>query len=284
MKSIFTNVLFSFFALLISKNCLACPFWSHFGLSNCPPEIAEFPLTPTSTPQWQNINGYWRLVELNDNLIDGTLIPATVGMDGVLNNPNNVTFHGDITANSNRDSGLGFIGQDEDIKIPDYNGLHFTNALSISFWAKKTRNGFYERILYKDNNLGNEFVWGVQYIRDGRLEFNVGNTNIDSNFYVRSSSEILDTKWHHFVVTYTSCNNETSIYIDGSLDSRGSPSFNYQNWPTGLEISNGVLRLGSVRYNGNTFYGRLLLQDVALWNSTLSASEVLQIYRSQLGN
>jgi hypothetical protein len=81
---------------------------------------------------------------------------------------------------------------------------------------------------------------------------------------------VVDGNWHHLVGVWT--DGSQKLYVDGQLATSATDSMNITD---GGDASIGAINLGSFipSYNG-------LMDDVAIWNRALSASEVVGLYNS----
>jgi hypothetical protein len=70
-------------------------------------------------------------------------------------------------------------------------------------------------------------------------------------------------------VTITSA-NVVSLYVDGILNSSATS-------PSGPASTNGDVYIG--QFGGGSFYYSGLIDEVAIWNKVLNATEILQLYR-----
>jgi hypothetical protein len=95
----------------------------------------------------------------------------------------------------------------------------------------------------------------------------------DSNFYrANSSSDVNDGNWHHLAATFNG--SEMRLYVDGSLEATNTsysgdlPQNGYAVW-IGRNYS----------ADSPTGYFNGTIDEVALWNRTLSATEISNLYK-----
>jgi len=86
-----------------------------------------------------------------------------------------------------------------------------------------------------------------------------------------ANTSVLDNQWHHIVVTYNTslATDNLKIYIDGTLDNSANRQVVIQGSGTNQLII-GEYRASNF-FNGN-------IDEVAVWDSELSASDVSTIY------
>jgi hypothetical protein len=158
-------------------------------------------------------------------------------------------------------------GVDDYVNCGNDSSLQFNNLLSVSAWVKTSTSG------------------------KGILAIRVGNTATQEAFSLTSSGEvrmnngtrltantsILDNNWHHIVVTYNTslATNNLKIYIDGSLD-------NSVNRTTVIQGS-GTNYLIIGEYRASNFFNGIL-DEVSVFNSELSASDITSIYNGGVPN
>ena len=119
----------------------------------------------------------------------------------------------------------------------------------------------------KDEN-GLEYWFGISN-GDGFGTAMANETGGREDIY--SDRSITDTDWHFFTITYDGSN--IRIYIDGVLDSTTSYSDN-------------LLKSTSSVYVGHTvqwdFVFNGYIDDIGLWNRSLSSEEVEKLYSTNL--
>ena len=91
------------------------------------------------------------------------------------------------------------------------------------------------------------------------------------NDLVTEGANITNGNWYNAVCTYVSAINTRSIYLNGSLIASDNPTGTH-NVPNADNLTVGVTT--------NTEYFNGLIQNVAIYNSCLGASEILQNYQA----
>ncbi len=85
-------------------------------------------------------------------------------------------------------------------------------------------------------------------------------------------------QWYNIVVTYDSTSASKKIYINGVLNASTGTSVDAFTSTASGAVTIGADRINSARYfNGS-------IDEVAIWNRSLSASEIQNIYRKQAGD
>ncbi len=171
-----------------------------------------------------------------------------------------------------------FDGSGDFIDVQDDNSLNFgTSDFSISFWMKTSYDMpiVSENIILRKDDVGGSprrFYQVVHGQTGGADEvyFLVHDGGLtDSATY--QSPKVHDGQWHQVVAVRNS--SDVSIYFDGFLaDSEPNNNRNVDN--------DGNLKIATRDELGRYFNGSL--DEVAIWNRSLSASEIQSIY--ELGN
>ena len=163
---------------------------------------------------------------------------------------------------------LEFDGTDEYVAIADTANLRFDAAdadFSISAWVKLVAptDGGEQVIINKVDaiNDGWRFLVLDDYIG--------GNVNATTAGYVLHG--ITDTGWHHYAMTVDR-NSEGKVYVDAIL--KNTRSISAESMATTGEIKIGYKGYGTGQpLNGN-------IDEVAIWNTALSAGSISNIYNN----
>jgi hypothetical protein len=176
-------------------------------------------------------------------------------------NGNNGTVNG-ATLTTDRFGNVGkaysFNGGDNNISVSK--NQQILNYCSFSAWFKL---------------IGNQRV-NQYYIIDARISFGNNSTylNVDRDLiqtlgFSYSTSVINDNNWHQIISSYDG--SVTKIYLDGTLINQSSQG--------NLNIVLNNLRIGNSCNNNECFNGNL--DDIRIYNRTLSSDEVTALYNSE---
>ena len=169
------------------------------------------------------------------------------------------------SASFSNDYSVNFDGADDYMDIPDSTALE-TTAFTWSAWFYCTAIDRYNIIV--DTATNSNFFHGYEIFvknNDNKIKFASYHTN-DS---LDSTTVVSTNTWYHVAATHESGSDK--LYVNGSLEASGSAS----NFSTS-DAAN--LRIGSSSiYN---LYHQGLIDEVAFFNSALSASDVTAIYNS----
>ena len=150
---------------------------------------------------------------------------------------------------------MSFNGTDQYVAFP---ATPNTGDLSISFWVKYSTG--YMTYVASGDGVFRYLRFAYQF---GKLSFNSGNINYDL------TTDIKDGNWHHVVVTYNRSESTVRGYTDGSL------SETHTNKTYGP--NNNIQTIGA-NNTGSTGYFNGEIDEFAVFNTTLSASKIQQIY------
>ena len=184
---------------------------------------------------------------------------------------NSYVLEGDLAASGGGGGGLtntyslSFDGTDDKVSIAHDSSLNLTTALTISAWVKYTSGTLagYPQILSKRS--GNT-SYQLNIKNTGELYFGVDGTS-----FVTANTALSAGTWHHVAVTWTSGTGAVAFYLDGAADGTGTSK-------TTMSTNAGVLEIGKNPSFSNWYTG--LMDEFALFNSVLSASDITSIYNS----
>jgi len=142
---------------------------------------------------------------------------------------------------------------------------------SVSFWMNTSYTGISGNSIIYSVYAGAGISLNVYYLTNGTLYFLTRYSNNSTTF--TTTQTFNDSQWHHVAVTIDVPNLERKIYIDNSLVSTQSlPSASYGgSGTTGVALgTNG---------NFNTQYYKGDLDQVRIYNTALTSSQVTQLYQ-----
>ena len=167
-----------------------------------------------------------------------------------------------------------FDGADDYVDFGNGTSLQITGAFTFSVWTKLNSTvGPQSCIMSKDNGTTQRAftLWGkitnipVSYIWSGGSNYSVGGT-----------TNIADDNWHHVAVVYVP-STSLRIYVDGVLEGTNTTSI-----PASINNATQNLYLGQFASSLFEFKGNI--DEVSLFNTELSASDVTSIYNSGTPN
>jgi hypothetical protein len=245
--------------------------WLNFTWTTTLPFIKELPDSIAATPSSETSSNYSHLVGDSSATTDNNLMTGIVGLwhldeaanttgaSSVLDRsgtnahgtPSNVTFG----VGGRFGTAASFNGTNSFISIPN---ISLTGSVSVSVWFNTTNNGQNGFLVGKDPVNAN---WEL-FFEAGYLKWRGG----DNGNYLLVTPPTAG-QWHHAVATQTG--TTANIYVDGKLAGT-----------TGVAIAignnTGTLNIG--RFN-SAYYFNGLIDEVAVRNKVLNASEALELYR-----
>tara|TARA_Y100000114_G_scaffold155577_1_gene180129 strand:+ start:5000 stop:7909 length:2910 start_codon:yes stop_codon:yes gene_type:complete len=205
------------------------------------------PTPPTISPAW---NGNAYSVELN----------GTNGYVGVTNMVN---------------QSLGALSMW--VNITSANGIHSNGAIGMlaGFGPNTGSHGNLDGL-----------NWGYGVANTDLLTLRA-NSSIVAQYSVPSAGDKLSAGWHHIVMTHNGTGY--TFYIDGVIAtsaplSDGSTGGNITTAPYNILTGSDFTSLKIGGNNANTFYSQGLFDEVAVFDSALSASDISAIYNDGVPN
>jgi hypothetical protein len=160
-------------------------------------------------------------------------------------------------------------------------GLELTN-FSVSAWVK-TSDATIKKCVFSKVKGGASYNRGysISITADGHPQISLHWNSTDhggvvEESLVSTSAAINDGNWHHIVMTYSNTGPSMKCYIDGQHDGTGTPSY-----VVIYDTNVASLYVGNSRYETNGFIGSL--DEISVWDNTLSLSNVLYLYNSGSG-
>ncbi|MHC4158358.1 MAG: LamG domain-containing protein, partial [Planctomycetota bacterium] len=243
---------------------------------------------------------FWRIDEVNDpNLWKGDvwrfttwLKPNLVGWwkfdegSGTiaydLAGNNDGTIHGASWTTGLIDGALSFDGNSDYVKVNDSSSMRSLDGsaaeYTISLWVKTTQTGtdssgptMFER---RDRS-PDEWVINIYLNGDNAISILIAIRD-GSTYRLKDTLAINDGDWHH--ITVTRKNTEyVRIYVDGHIRKSGSTNISTS--------TNQFTTIGVRRTNTGAFTHHFngTIDDVRVYDRSLSAQEIWQIFKEGLG-
>lgn len=224
---------------------------------------------PTGTDT--SLKGYW---SFNGQDVSGTTAfdRSGAGNTGTLTN-------GTAKGIGKLGQALSFDGTDDYVTAPDANSLDITGNLTIALWMKKTGNtttNSWADLVTKSSNGANDTNYYFQIADVGGTEypgfyFYTGGVGYE----IRSSVAVPLNEWHHVAITYDDAGNAITFYVDGVA----TTDVNMSGAPESQSLTTNAqpLYFGN-RYTSNTQPYQGYLDEIRIYNRTLSATEITGLY------
>lgn len=197
---------------------------------------------------------------------DSNAIEVSDGTNYQTYNSDGVFVPGSVTNSYH----LSLDGTDDHAEVTGSSEIQISYPLTISAWIYPTSNA-------SSSNSRVIISWGTASSGAGRfLQLSGASNNLTFGTYtssVTSSTSLSVNTWYHVAATVDT--GSTKLYINGSLDTTGSNTLN--------SFTYSKTHVGELYYSQTTaarhFAGNI--DELALFNSVLSASEIAQVYNSR---
>ena len=182
--------------------------------------------------------------------------------------PNSSTFDLAVTAAGiSNNYSFSFDGVNDYIKADTISSLNSATQATISFWAKRVSG----QPFYVGDWVGVTNSFHIEYYPAANTIYFVprngsGSFNIN---YVQS----FDTNWHHYVGVYDGSNvSNCKLYVDGVDVGTNSGSLN-------SSLSSVIGNNFTIGAMGSpTYYGESSIDEVGIWNTALTSTQIESIY------
>ncbi len=182
------------------------------------------------------------------------------------------------------DYSLSFNGTNEYVSVPFNSTMNPSGDFSVSAWVKLTNSSKYRSAVTSRSETvnGNQTGGYMLYISSAnRWQFWNGHGDTEGFWaQVNADERIVENTWHMQTVTYDHSATTMKLYVDGVFLKENTSE-------TLLANTDKPLYIGAGRTNKHPhdalppqFYFNGNIDDVAIWNTTLSAAEIVQLYNS----
>lgn len=152
---------------------------------------------------------------------------------------------------------------------------NLTNNFTVSVWFKGTKDLPKNSGIIATGDDPSSLQSQLAYDESkGRIRWRITKTNDQSGSLAQGNNDYIDGTWYHFVLTFN--NPEAKIYIDGNIQNGETKNIKHL-WE---RIRVGVSRSGAPTGNGNYWKG--YIDELRIYDKTLSASEVVNLYQQSL--
>jgi hypothetical protein len=214
---------------------------------------------------------YWRLDETS-----GTSAADSAGSQtGTYRNGVTLGQTGAMSAAANK--AAGFDAVDDDVQVGDVYDYAGTASFSVEFWMKRTATNdtLWRPVIVKEDpgaDWSSRQGWAMWLApNSNKVSMERWNGAASSGI---STSTINAGSWYHIVATYDG--STIRLYVNGTLNRSAASSLSMNDHTI-------PLRFGSFgSYTDSSWFSRYsgLLDDVAIYSSTLSAAQVRTHYNA----
>jgi fibronectin type 3 domain-containing protein len=221
------------------------------------------------TPKYDKIVGYWKLNGTNEaSIATGTVIPSTVGIDLIAQNPDSAGMKFTVGKQS---QGVLLDGVNDSMTSSPVDFLGASNDFTISSWIKPdATQADWASVIDWSHCGGQNFI--LQHYSNTPDLYNFAYFATDSQFK-QSQFTLTANQWQHVLMTKSGTN--VQIFVNGVRVINAT-------YDVGTILKNSaIFMLGE---GGTTCVGRPFkggLDEVAVWKSSISGTEARAIYEHQ---
>ncbi len=182
------------------------------------------------------------------------------------------------------DYSLSFNGTNEYVSVPFDSTMNPSGDFSVSAWVKLTNSNKYRSAVTSRSETvnGNQTGGYMLYVSSAnRWQFWNGHGSTEGYWaQVNASERIVQNTWHMQTVTYDHSSTTMKLYVDGVFLEENTSETLVANTDKPLYIGAGRTNKHPHNALPPDFYFNGRIDDVAIWNTTLSAAEIVQLYNS----
>ena len=230
-------------------------------------------LTYNANQDWNGVETF--TYKANDGELDSNISTITITVNPVNDNP--VVTVGDPFAENNKS---GLFNGNARVNIGTRGDLSGQDFVSIQAWVAPNTSSqeAAATVLAKGTNINNSYRQYGMYLNEdsGQLawSWSISTETGETSIYSSNVAEI--SEWTHLVGTYDG--SVTSLYVNGVLSSSSAHSGNIN---AGNSTDKPLL-IGHLT-GGGQYYFKGNIDEVAIWDLSLSDSQVNELYNAGLG-
>jgi hypothetical protein len=251
--------------------------WMFWRATGYPAMPGYDPLDLTVLPSDTNMVAWWRLGEedaypnIKDSKgsYDGTMVSMEWSDNVRREGASSSTFNKYWNDNGNFSASM--VGQ-------GLFAFERTKAFSVSFWAISTQTGWRTLMGKRRDSPYTSWVVMQNEHASGTIMFEMLGTG---SLTVRTNDNLVNTGWHHFVITYDGSSTAAgvTIYMDGAV----AATTTVNDTLSGSILTTAPFQIGASGLTRSSafdyWYG--YIGEVAIWNKELSPSEAAEVYNNR---
>ncbi len=229
--------------------------WTNFSWESNYPTFKELPDNEGVETVYGGGN-----MDMTDNVLLLHMNESSGSIIDSSGNGNDGTYNGAGYSSAGRfNTGLDFDGTDDEIIIPDDNSLDFSTNITVSAWIYLDTTNGWQSFVHKNIDTSNHQE--VYFEQNNGVLYNY-NT-------IQTSSAVL-TAGQWYFIAYTADATRERLYVNGQIVADEPVEYG------GMSNSN-ALYIGGSGGGGEQVDGRM--DEVAMWQRTLSQTEIENMYR-----
>jgi len=218
-----------------------------------------------------DLKSYWDFSETS-----GTNLPDVVG--GIYNGTAINMEDADWVAGKIGNA-LDFDGIAEYINFSDVLDIGSGESQTISMWINSTSIATRQGILNKGTSVGSDYAYNLEILTSS-FETNLmqeGAGGIYLTTRYNGTTALGSNNWYHVVSVFNSTADTLSLYVNGShvITDYISAGTRNANSVAGLQLGR--------RWNDVADYFHGMIDEVGIWNRSLSQTEITQLYNEGTG-
>jgi hypothetical protein len=208
--------------------------------------------------------------------------PFSGNANDVSGNANNGTVQGGASLTTDRynqsNSAYSFNGSSQYISTTTGEAVPGPQNFSISVWFKtSSAGGMLVGYSASQTGLGGQYDRHIYMDNSGYLYFGIYTTSTSVANVITSTSTYADGSWHHAVAT-CSATNGSCLYVDGALVASSTSMTTPETYTSVGYWRAGYNNLAGWTNEPTDLYFTGSLDDIAIYNTAISASQVATLY------
>ena len=167
-------------------------------------------------------------------------------------------------------------GTNTEMTCGDIDALDSATAFPLSCWVFFTASELIPKTCFfsSGDNTQNNLIRFHKGSND-ELKLQVKTSGSGADLSAGTGTVLTANTWHHIAATYSSGTGK--MYLDGSLLSTGTTG-------SAPSVAGDDMHIGRLAAGFNAHYMKGLMDEVAIWDATLSDADITSIYNSGLPN
>ena len=188
-------------------------------------------------------------------------------------NGNDGSVYGAAWVDGIKGKALSFDGNNDYVEVPHSDKFYIDNG-TIEFWFMARDTDY--TVLITKNLIGHYDDIGIGIETDGRLKVDYDKYDISPSYQLFSNEPIKTDRWYYIALTW---GNGMGLYIDGVLEDSNDVQ-------SRLRAGTAPILIGGAdeNYTTNPTHFNGIIDEVRIYNRTLSAEEIQAHYNEIIGN
>lgn len=173
-----------------------------------------------------------------------------------------------ITSGGKVGTGLRFDGVDDHVQVPSRLKLQLGTAFTIQAWVYAYSASGADKVIVDKGGSSSQSGYGLR-LHNGHPALRIKTASCTNLFVADASPSLVDSCWHHIVVTRLG--STAKIYVDGTI------AGDFTGVCAGSLANSMPLEIGGLPLDpGACFSG--IIDEVAVWNRALSPAQISSLW------